>query len=133
MTTLPLGKSVIGCKWVYKIKTRADGFVERYKARLVARGFTQEYGIDYEETFAPVARLTSVQSLLAVAAVHHWPLFQMDVKNVFLNGDLLEEIYMQPPPSYLDSHNQVCCLRRALYGLKQAPRAWFAKFSFVVA
>uniref|UniRef100_A0A2N9IWM2 Integrase catalytic domain-containing protein n=1 Tax=Fagus sylvatica TaxID=28930 RepID=A0A2N9IWM2_FAGSY len=116
-----------------RIKTRADGSVERYKARLVARGFTQEYGIDYEETFAPVARLTSVRSLLAVAAVRHWPLFQMDVKNAFLNGDLLEEVYMQPPPGYPDSQNQVCRLRRALYGLKQAPRAWFAKFSSVVA
>uniref|UniRef100_A0A2N9HJJ7 Reverse transcriptase Ty1/copia-type domain-containing protein n=1 Tax=Fagus sylvatica TaxID=28930 RepID=A0A2N9HJJ7_FAGSY len=117
MTTLPPGKSAVGCKWVYKIKTRADGSVERYKARLVARGFTQEYGIDYEETFAPVARLTSVRSLLAVAAVRHWPLFQMDVKNAFLNGDLLEEVYMQPPPGYPDSQNQVCRLRRALYGL----------------
>uniref|UniRef100_A0A2N9ECI9 Reverse transcriptase Ty1/copia-type domain-containing protein n=1 Tax=Fagus sylvatica TaxID=28930 RepID=A0A2N9ECI9_FAGSY len=133
MTTLPPGKSAVGCKWVYKIKTRADGSVERYKARLVARGFTQEYGIDYEETFAPVACLTSVRSLLAIAAVHHWPLFQMDVKNAFLNGDLLEEVYMQPPPGYPESQNQVCRLRRALYGLKQAPRAWFAKFSSVVA
>uniref|UniRef100_A0A2N9FNI5 Reverse transcriptase Ty1/copia-type domain-containing protein n=1 Tax=Fagus sylvatica TaxID=28930 RepID=A0A2N9FNI5_FAGSY len=110
MTTLPSGKSVVGCKWVYKIKTRADGSVECYKACLVARGFTQEYGIDYKETFAP-----------------------MDVKNAFLNGDLLEEVYMQPPPGYPDSQNQVCRLRRALYGLKQAPRAWFAKFSYVVA
>jgi hypothetical protein len=100
---------------------------------LVARGFTKEYGIDYEETFAPVARLTSVRSLLAVAAVRHWPMFQMDVKNAFLNSDLLEEVYMQPPPGYPDSQNQVCRLRRALYGLKQAPRAWFAKFSSVVA
>uniref|UniRef100_A0A2N9G4E2 Integrase catalytic domain-containing protein n=1 Tax=Fagus sylvatica TaxID=28930 RepID=A0A2N9G4E2_FAGSY len=133
MTTLPPGKSAVGCKWVYKIKTRADGSMERYKARLVARGFTQEYGIDYEETFAPVARLTSVRSLLAVAAVRHWPLFQMDVKNAFLNGDLLEEVYMQPPSGYPDSQNQVCRLRRALYGLKQALRAWFAKISSVVA
>uniref|UniRef100_A0A2N9FWZ4 Leucine-rich repeat-containing N-terminal plant-type domain-containing protein n=1 Tax=Fagus sylvatica TaxID=28930 RepID=A0A2N9FWZ4_FAGSY len=98
-----------------------------------SKGFTQEYGIDYEETFASVTRLTSVRSLLAVATVRHWPLFQMDVKNAFLNGDLLEEVYMQPPPGYLDSQNQVCHLRRALYGLKQAPRAWFAKFSYVVA
>ena len=133
MTTLPLGKSTIGCKWVYKIKTWANRSVERYKARLVARGFTQEYDIDYEETFAPIARLTSVRSLLAVAVIRHWPLFQMDVKNAFLNGDLLEEIYMQPPPGYLDSQNQVCRIRYALYGLKQAPRAWFAKFSSVVA
>uniref|UniRef100_A0A2N9HCR8 Reverse transcriptase Ty1/copia-type domain-containing protein n=1 Tax=Fagus sylvatica TaxID=28930 RepID=A0A2N9HCR8_FAGSY len=97
MTTLPPGKSAVGCKWVYKFKTRADGSVERYKALLVARGSTQEYGIDYEETFAPVARLTSVRSLLAVVAVHHWPLFQMDVKNAFLNSDLLEEGFTPSP------------------------------------
>jgi hypothetical protein len=133
MTTLPPSKSTVGCKWVYKIKTWTDGSVERYKAHLVARGFTQEYDIDYEETFALIACLTFVRSLLAVAAVRQWPLFQIDVKNAFLNGDLLEEIYMQPPPDYLDSQKQVCRLRRALYGLKQAPRAWFAKFSFVVA
>ena len=83
-----------GCKWVYKIKTQADGSVERYKAWLVAKGFTQEYGIDYEETFAPVARLTLVCSLIAVAASKCWQLFQMYVKNVFLNGDLTEEVYM---------------------------------------
>jgi hypothetical protein len=133
MTTLPPSKSTVGCKWIYKFKTRADGSVERQKALLVARGSTQEYGIDYEETFALVARLTSVRSLLAVAAVHHWPLFQMDLKNAFLNGDLLEEVYMQPLPGYPNSQNQFCRLRRAFYGLKQAPRAWFAKFSFVVA
>ena len=133
ITTLPPSKSAVGCKWVYKIKTWTDGSVECYKARLVARGFTQEYGIDYEETFAPVARLTSVRSLLAVAVVRHWPLFQMDVKNTFLNGDLLEEVYMQPSPGYPASQNQVCRLHHALYNLKQAPRAWFAKFSSVVA
>jgi hypothetical protein len=86
-----------------------------------------------EETFAPVARVISVRSLLAVATVRHWPLFQMDVKNAFLNGDLREEVYMQPPRGYLDSQNQVCRLCRALYGLKQAPWTYFAKFSSVVA
>ncbi|KAL6313610.1 hypothetical protein AAG906_006979 [Vitis piasezkii] len=99
LVPLPPGQSVVGCKWIYKIKTRSDGSVERYKARLVAKGFTQEYGIDYEETFAP-----------------------MDVKNAFLNGDLSEAIYMQPPPGLSVESNKVCHLRRALYGLKQAPR-----------
>uniref|UniRef100_A0A2N9FPE1 Integrase catalytic domain-containing protein n=1 Tax=Fagus sylvatica TaxID=28930 RepID=A0A2N9FPE1_FAGSY len=91
-----------------------------------------EYGIDYEETFAFVARITSLRSLLAIAAVHQWPLFQMDVENAFLNGDLTEEVYMQAPPGYSDYPDKVCLLRRALYGLKQAPRAWFAKFSSIV-
>ena len=88
MITLPLSKSAVGCKWVYKIKIRADGSVEHYKARSVAKGFTQEYGIDYEETFALVACLTFVCSLLTIVTVRHWLLFQMNVKNAFLNGDL---------------------------------------------
>jgi hypothetical protein len=129
----PLGKFAVGCKWVYKIKTRAYGFVERYKARLVAKGFTQEYGIDYEETFAHVAILTSVRSLLAVATVRYWQLFQMDVKNAFLNGDLTKEVYIHPSPGYHHPAHKVCRLRQALYGLKPAPRAWFAKFNYVVA
>ncbi|WKA04900.1 hypothetical protein VitviT2T_022897 [Vitis vinifera] len=132
LVTLPPGQSVVGCKWIYKIKTHSDGSVERYKARLVAKGFTQEYGIDYEETFAPVARISSVRALLAVAAARKWDLFQMDVKNAFLNGDLSEEVYMQPPPGLFVESNKVCHLRRALYGLKQAPSAWFAKFSSTI-
>ncbi|WJZ95941.1 hypothetical protein VitviT2T_014672 [Vitis vinifera] len=115
LVTLPPVQSVI--------KTRSDGSVERYKARLVAKGFTQEYEIDYEETFAPVARISSVHALLVVAAARKWDLFQMDVKNVFLNGDLSEEVYMQPLPGLSVESNKVCHLRRALYGLKQAPRA----------
>ena len=88
LVDLPSGKSTIGFKWVYKIKTRLDGTIDRYKARLVARGFTQEYGIDYEETFAHVARLSSVRTLIVVSMARKWPLFQMDVKNDFLNGEL---------------------------------------------
>ena len=99
MVDLPPGQSAVGCKWVYEIKTKVDGSVERYNARLVAKGFTQEYGIDYKETFAPIARLTSVRCLIIMAAARCWPLYQMDVKNAFLNGDLHEEVYMQPPPA----------------------------------
>ena len=89
---------MVGCKWIYKIKTRSDGSIERYKARLVVKGFTQEHGIDYEETFAPVACILFVHTLLAIDAASKWDLFQMDVKNTFLNGDLSEEVYIQPSP-----------------------------------
>ena len=82
MVDFPPGQSAVGYRWVYKIKTKADGSVELYKTRLVAKGFTQEYSIDYEETFAPVTRLTSVRCLIVVAAVHRWPLYQMDVKKM---------------------------------------------------
>ena len=123
LVTLPPGKSVVGCKWIYKIKTRSDGSIECYKARLIAKGFTQEYGIDYEDTFAPVARISYVRALLAVATASKWDLFQMDVKNAFLNGNLSEEVYMQPPPGLSVESNKVCHLRRAFYGLKQAPQA----------
>ena len=133
LVTLPLRKSVVGCKWIYKIQTRSDGSIKRYKARLVAKSFTQEYGIDYEETFALVACISSIRAPLAVDAANKWDIFQMDVKNAFLNGDLSEEVYMQPPHGLSINSNKVCYLRRALYSLKQAPRAWFAKFSFTIS
>jgi len=119
----PAGVRFIGSRWVYKVKYRPDGTVERRKARLVARGFTQQHGIDYEETFAPVAQMPTVRTLLAVAAVRRWPLYQMDVKNTFLHGTLSEIVYMAPPPIYTAHPGSVCLLWRAVYGLKQAPRA----------
>ena len=125
---LPPDKTPIECKWTYKFKTRFDGTIERYKSPLVAKGYTQEYGIDYEETFAPVARITFVRSLLAIAAVRKWKLFQIDMKNAFLYSDLIEEVYLHPPSGYHSPH-KVCKIHKALYGLKQAPRACFTKFS----
>ena len=122
LVDLPSEKSAIDCKWVYKIKTRSGGTVDRYKACLVAKGFTQEYGIDYEETFALVARLSSVKSLITISTARKWPLFHMDVKNVFLNGELLEEVYLKLPPRYshpLGFPHRVCQLRRALIFLNK--------------
>ena len=122
----------ITCKWVYKVKTHSDGTLECYKARLVARGFQQEHGHDYDETFAPVAHMTTVRTLPAVASVLHWSVSQLDVNNAFLNGELREEVYMQPTPRYSVTDGMVCRLHRSLYGLKQAPHTWFERFASVV-
>jgi hypothetical protein len=132
LVPLPSHARPITCKWVYKIKTHSDGSLERYKARLIARGFQQEYGRDYDETFAPMAYMTTVRTLLTVASIRHWSISQLDVKNAFLSGELREETYMRPPPGYFVPDGMVCRLRRSLYGLKQAPRAWFQRFASVI-
>jgi len=107
----------------------ADGSLDRHKALLVALENWQQYGLDYEETFAPVAKMTTVRIVMAIAVSKGWSIRQMDVKNAFQHGDLQEKLYMTPPPGlFSSSSTEVCHLKRSLYGLKQAPRAWFEKF-----
>jgi hypothetical protein len=88
LVALPKDKKAIGCKWVYKVKLNADGSMNRYKARLVAKGYAQTYGINYEETYSPVAKMTTIRAIIAMASTKGWSLHQMDVKNVFLHGNL---------------------------------------------
>jgi len=130
LVKLPVGKKVVSCKWVFTVKQTLEGKVERYKARLVTRGYSQTYGIDYDETFAPVAKMSTVRILISCAANFGWPLYQLDVKNAFLHGDLQEEVYMEVPPCYSNPEmvGKVCRLKKSLYGLKQSPRAWFDRF-----
>jgi histone deacetylase 1/2 len=123
------GTNIIDCKWVYKVKQRADGTVDRYKARLVAKAFKQRYGIDYEDTFSPVVKAATICLVLSIAVSRGWHLRQLDVKNTFLHGVLEEEVYMRQPPSYEEHPGLVCKLDKALYGLKQAPRAWYSRLS----
>ena len=124
-------KKVIGCKWIYKVKYNVDDTVNHCKVGLIAKSYAQTHGIDYEETFAPVAKMTTIQIVLALAVEKGWHLPQKDVKNAYLQGELEDEVYMVQPPGFkLRSHpHAVCQLKKPLYGLKQATRACHSKIT----
>lgn len=128
-TVLPDGVKPIGVKWVFKTKLDADGQVEKYKARLVEKGYAQKHGIDYTEVFAPVARLDTIRVILAIVAQFSWEVFQLDVKSAFLHGELNEHVFVLQPEGFIrkGEEEKVYRLKKALYGLKQAPRAWYNK------
>ncbi|KAL0379240.1 UNVERIFIED_CONTAM: Retrovirus-related Pol polyprotein from transposon RE1 [Sesamum radiatum] len=125
----PKDKEVIGVKWIYKTKLNADGSIQKHKPRLIAKGYSQLPGIDFIETFAPVARLDTIRALVAIAANKKWKIYQMDVKSAFLNGYIDEEIYVEQPQGFIAKgyKEKVLRLKKALYGLKQAPRAWYSR------
>ena len=119
----PDRKSIVTSKWIFKIKHDADGSIDKYKARFVARGFSQKEGVDYDETFASFARYTSIRTIIALASAMGWRLHQMDVKTTFFNGEIEEEVYVEHPDGFVvhGKESHVCRLKKALYGLKQAP------------
>ncbi|GKC64479.1 retrovirus-related pol polyprotein from transposon TNT 1-94, partial [Tanacetum coccineum] len=135
LVPLPMSQSVIETKWVFKNKLDENGIVSRNKARLVAQGYNQQEGIDYDETYVPIARLESIRILLAIACTNDFKLYQMDVNSAFLNGFINEEVYVAQPPGFNDFQkpNYVYKLKKALYGLKQAPKAWYDRLkSFLI-
>jgi len=129
LVPLPVGRKLVSCKWVFKIKQGTNGEVERYKARLVVRSFTQTYEMDYKETFLPITKCTSIRCFIALATLEDMEIHQMDVKTAFLNGELEEEIYMEQPQGFVHQRGEhlVCRVHKSMYGLKQFPRAWNQK------
>ncbi|KAK4839517.1 hypothetical protein QYF36_022495 [Acer negundo] len=122
-----MASNIVGCKWIFRIKRKSDGSIDRFKARLVTKGFNQPPGVDYFETFSPVIKPTTVRLVLNIAISHGWPLRQLDINNAFLQGHLTETVFMAQPLGFIDSDHptHVCKLKKAIYGLKQAPRAWY--------
>jgi hypothetical protein len=134
LVELPVGCKVVGCKWVFKTKRDPSGKIERYKARLMAKGYSQREGIDYNETISPVSTKDSFRVVMALVAHFDLELHQMDVKTTFLNGELAEDVYMFQPEGFAEAGKEhlVCKLNKSIYGLKQASRQWYLKFDQVV-
>ena len=124
LVDLPPSSKPLGYKWIFNKKMKAYGSIDKYKARLVIKGYKQKEGFDYFDTYSPVTRISFIRMLIAIAAIHNLEIYQMDVKTTFLNGDLDEEIYMEQPEGFIvpGQENKVCRLVKSLYGLKQAPK-----------
>src|SRR5580698_8673389 len=129
----PQDTKLLDSRWVYKVMTNQDGSIERYKARLVVRGYRQQFGIDYNETFASVSRAESLRLLMAIAAANQLVIKQFDVKTAFLHGNLDEVIYMSQPEGFESVTDKVCLLKKSLYGLKQSPRQWRERITTFLA
>lgn len=134
LVELPKGVKPIGLKWIFKIKCNADGSISKYKARLVAKGYVQRHGVDYDEVFAPVARIETIRLIISIAASNGWEVHHLDVKTAFLHGELKEEVFVEQPEGFVvkGQEHKVYRLKRALYGLRQAPRAWSIKLNQVL-
>ncbi|KAJ9544405.1 hypothetical protein OSB04_024112 [Centaurea solstitialis] len=126
----PSDANIVGNRWLFCHKFDSNGRLERYKARLAAQGFSQQPGLDFDDTFSPVVKPATIRTVLSISISRNWPIHQLDVKTAFLHGDLTETVYMRQPPGYVNSSfpDHVCRLRKDLYGLKQAPRAWYHRF-----
>ncbi|KAG7558463.1 Zinc finger CCHC-type [Arabidopsis thaliana x Arabidopsis arenosa] len=134
LVDLPEGAKPIGLKWVFKLKRNSDGSINKHKARLVAKGYVQQYGVDFEEVFAPVARIETIRLLIDLAASHGWEIHHLDVKTAFLHGELKETVFVNQPEGFekKGSETKVYKLNKALYGLRQAPRAWNNKLNHIL-
>lgn len=131
LVTHPAGVNLVTGKWIFRHKLNEDGTLARYKARWVVRGCSQQYGVDYRETFSPVIKPATIRVVLSIAVNNSWPIHQLDVQNAFLQGKLSETVYIQQPSGFVDPSfpKHVCRLQKSLYGLKQGPRTWFTRFT----